>query len=53
VVPAASTAFVLSHVSSDVITERILERSYHVATMDRDKEQIFTESLQFFAEHSA
>ncbi|HEY3339682.1 MAG TPA: alpha/beta fold hydrolase [Propionicimonas sp.] len=52
VVPAASTAFVLSHVSSDVITERILERSYHVATMDRDKEQIFTESLQFFAEHS-
>jgi len=51
VVPAASTAFVLSHVSSDVITERILERSYHVATMDRDKEQIFTESLQFFAEH--
>lgn len=52
VVPAASTAFVISHVSSDVITERILERSYHVATMDRDKEQIFTESLQFFAEHS-
>ncbi len=52
VVPAASTAFVLSHVSSDVITERILERSYHVATMDRDREQIFTESLQFFAEHS-
>ena len=52
VVPAASTAFVLSHVSSDVITERILERSYHVATMDRDKEQVFTESLQFFAEHS-
>ena len=53
VVPAASTAFVLSHVSSDEITERVLERSYHVATMDRDKEQIFTESLQFFAEHSA
>jgi carboxylesterase len=53
VVPAASTAFVISHVSSDQITERILERSYHVATMDRDKEQIFAESLQFFAEHSA
>ena len=53
VVPAASTAFVLSHVSSDEITERVLERSYHVATMDRDTEQIFTESLQFFAEHSA
>jgi carboxylesterase len=39
-------------VSSDVITERVLERSYHVATMDRDKAQIFSESLQFFAEHS-
>lgn len=52
VVPAASTAFVLSHVSSDEITERVLERSYHVATMDYDKEQIFTESLEFFAKHS-
>ena len=52
VVPAASTAFVLSHVSSDVITERVLESSYHVATMDRDKQQIFTESLEFFAVHS-
>ncbi len=53
VVPAASTAFVVSHVSSEAITERVLERSYHVATMDRDKEQIFSESLAFFAQHSA
>ena len=52
VVPAASTAFVLSHVSSDDIEERILERSYHVATMDYDKERIFRESLEFFARHS-
>lgn len=52
VVPAASTAFVLSHVSSDEITERVLDRSYHVATMDYDKEQIFRESLEFFARHS-
>jgi carboxylesterase len=52
VVPAASTAFVLSHVSSDEITERVLQRSYHVATMDFDKEQIFRESLSFFAAHS-
>ncbi|MFT4108066.1 alpha/beta hydrolase [Propionicimonas sp.] len=52
VVPAASTAFVRSHVSSDEITERVLDRSYHVATMDHDKEQIFTESLEFFARHS-
>jgi carboxylesterase len=52
VVPAASTAFVLSHVSSDDVSERVLSRSYHVATMDHDKEQIFTESLEFFAAHS-
>lgn len=53
VVPAASTAFVLSHASSEEITERVLENSYHVATMDRDKEQVFTESLEFFARHSS
>ncbi len=53
VVPAASTAFVLSHVSSDEVTERVLPRSYHVATMDWEKEQIFSESLEFFARHSA
>jgi len=52
VVPAASTAFVLSHASSEDVAERVLENSYHVATMDRDKEQIFTESLAFFAKHS-
>nr|WP_300148770.1 alpha/beta fold hydrolase [Propionicimonas sp.] len=52
VVPAASTAFVLSHISSDEITERVLSRSYHVATMDHDREQIFRESLEFFAQHS-
>jgi carboxylesterase len=53
VVPAASTALVLRHVSSDEITERVLPRSYHVATMDHDKEQIFRESLEFFTRHSA
>lgn len=52
VVPAASTAFVLSHVSSDDIEERVLASSYHVATMDYDKERIFRESLEFFASHS-
>mgnify|MGYP000850283013 CR=1 FL=1 len=52
VVPAASTAFVLSHVSSDDIEERVLERSYHVATMDYDRERIFRESLEFFGRHS-
>ena len=51
VVPASSTQFVLSHISSDVITERVLENSRHVATMDYDKEQVFRESLDFIARH--
>lgn len=52
VVPAASAAFILSHVSSDDVTERVLSRSYHVATMDHDKDEIFRESLAFFAAHA-
>ncbi|MDR1712303.1 MAG: alpha/beta fold hydrolase [Propionibacteriaceae bacterium] len=51
VVPAASSRTILTHISSDEITERCLERSYHVATMDYDKQQIFDESLAFFAAH--
>jgi carboxylesterase len=52
VVPEASKDFIRDHVSSDVIVERVLERSYHVATMDYDRQQIFTESLEFLAVHS-
>ncbi len=52
VVPDSSKDFILAHVSSDEITERILTRSYHVATMDYDREQIFAESLEFLAKHS-
>lgn len=52
VVPAASTALVLSHISSADVTERVLPRSRHVATMDYDKEDLFRESLEFIARHS-
>jgi carboxylesterase len=34
-------------VSSADITERVLERSYHVATLDHDAEYIFEESYAF------
>ena len=51
VVPASSTRTILAHVSSDDITEHVLTRSYHVATMDYDKQTIFDESLEFFAAH--
>lgn len=53
VVPPASTQFILSHVSSEDVTEHVLHRSYHVATMDHDKEEIFSGALAFLQRHSA
>lgn len=52
VVPASSTQYILSHISSEQFSERLLPRSFHVATMDHDKEVIFGESLQFLLDHS-
>jgi carboxylesterase len=53
IVPASSKDFIRDHISSDVIIERVLSRSYHVATRDYDREQIFTESLDFLATYAA
>jgi carboxylesterase len=47
VVHPSNSAIVLSRVSSADVTERVLERSYHVATLDHDAEQIFEESYGF------
>jgi carboxylesterase len=47
VVPAASSAAVLGEVSSTDVAERVLERSYHVATLDYDAPVIEDESLAF------
>lgn len=47
VVHPSNSAVVLSKVSSTDVTERVLERSYHVATLDHDAEQIFEESYGF------
>lgn len=52
VVPNASKEYILSHVSSDVIIDRVLARSYHVATMDYDKDAIFSGTLDFIRDHS-
>lgn len=52
VVPTSSKEHILSHVSSAVIVDRVLTRSYHVATMDYDKDVIFTESLEFITTHA-
>ena len=35
--------------SSTDVTERVLERSYHVATLDHDAERIFEESFDFIS----
>lgn len=52
VVPAVSTQFILNHISSEDLAEHVLTRSYHVATMDYDAEQIFSGTLEFLARHS-
>lgn len=52
VIPGASTDYLQAHLSSDEVEVRELPRSYHVATLDYDREQIFTESLDFIAAHS-
>jgi carboxylesterase len=47
VVSPANSALVLSRISSVDVTERLCERSFHVATLDFDAGQIFEESLGF------
>ncbi|WP_433888874.1 alpha/beta hydrolase [Streptomyces sp. CA-111067] len=53
VVHPSNSAIVLAKVSSTDVTERVLERSYHVATLDHDAERIFTESYDFIQRLSA
>ena len=47
VVPASSSALLLSRISSKDVTEILLEESYHVATLDNDAPRIFAESADF------
>ncbi|WNI15156.1 alpha/beta hydrolase [Actinacidiphila sp. ITFR-21] len=53
VVHPSNSAVVLGRVSSTDVTERVLERSYHVATLDHDAERIFAESYDFVTRLSA
>jgi carboxylesterase len=53
VVHPSNSAVVLGKISSTDVTERVLERSYHVATLDHDAERIFRESYDFIARLSA
>jgi carboxylesterase len=47
VVPASSSALILSRISSRDVTEILLDDSYHVATIDNDAPRIFDESAKF------
>lgn len=53
VVPPSDSAMVLSRVSSTDVTETVLERSYHVATLDHDAERIFADSYGFITRLAA
>jgi carboxylesterase len=47
VIPASSSALILSRISSEDVTEIVLQDSYHVATLDNDAPRIFDESVAF------
>jgi carboxylesterase len=53
VIDASSSATVLRGVSSKDVEERMLENSYHVATLDNDADRIFAESAEFVARVTA
>lgn len=47
VVKPSSVALLRAKVASSDVTERVLSRSYHVATMDYDAEEIFAGTVDF------
>jgi carboxylesterase len=47
VVEASNAQWILSHISSQDVTERVLPNSFHVATLDNDAPDIFAGSLDF------
>ena len=53
VVDPSSGRIIMSTVSSRDLEERILEESYHVATLDNDAETIYADSVEFIRRVSA
>jgi carboxylesterase len=47
VVHPSNSAVIMSRISSTDVTERVLEKSSHVATLDHDAEQIYAGSVEF------
>jgi carboxylesterase len=52
VVEPLSTQIITQRVSSRDVTERVLDNSYHVATLDHDAPTIFSDSVEFIHKHS-
>lgn len=52
VVEPLSAQLITQRVSSRDVTERVLDSSYHVATLDNDADTIFMESAEFMRKHS-
>jgi carboxylesterase len=52
VVEPLSGRLLLEGVQSTDVTERLLHNSYHVATLDNDADEIFTESAKWIASHA-
>jgi len=53
VVEESSTRVLLDRVGSAEVEQRVLQRSYHVATLDYDAEEIFEGSWNFVQRHTA
>jgi carboxylesterase len=53
VIDPSSSPTVLRGVGSVDVEERMLDNSYHVATLDHDADRIFTESAEFVARVTA
>ena len=51
VVEPISTELLLAGVASSDVTEVVLARSFHVATLDHDAPRIFAESVEFVRQH--
>ena len=53
VVEPLSAQIITQRVSSRDVMERVLDNSYHVATLDNDADSIFTESAEFIHKRSS
>ncbi len=53
VVKPLSAQIITQRVSSRDVTERVLDNSYHVATLDYDAASIFTESAEFISKRTS